>query len=84
MDDARRPEAETSTRCKRAHDGVTDAAIIFYSRLALKMCGVSKESARWWFFLCGEKRQKFFLNDFESETNEKRQEGESAKRIKHI
>ena len=57
MDDARRPEAETSTRCKRAHDGVTDAAIIFYSRQALKMCGVSKESARWCFSYAGEKAE---------------------------
>ena len=68
MDDARRPEAETSTRCKRAHDGVTDAAIIFYLRWALKMCGVSTalgRKARVGGFSYAEKKAEN-LNDFES------------------
>ena len=69
MDDALRPEAETSTRCKRAHDGVTDAAIIFYSRWALKCAGYQRKARVGGFsYSLGEKAEIFFLNDFESET----------------
>jgi hypothetical protein len=38
----------------------------FLFAIGFKMCGVSKESARWCFFFAGEKAEIFFLNDFES------------------